>query len=116
MSEGMFFTQHQETVDLGNGNTVTLKKLNYGERQAALSAASETMMGSDGNPERVRLDMAVLQMEQMKHAIVSWDGPGFGGRQPSPRMIEQLDPGIIDRLVPTFTKLNRPMGDEEKKD
>ena len=100
-----YFSTQTTTVDLGGGNTVTLRKLNFGDMMdiwsaPALYTGPETTFGQR------------FTAEMTKRAITGWEGPDFEGRGVSPENIAQLPLGIFNKLIPDAVNLNR-MGEEE---
>lgn len=74
------FTTPMKVVDLGEGNTVTLRSLTYGEVKHLMTAG--------GDDDRWLLA-----------CILTWDGPGFEGVEPSKEAIERLPVGIVNFLT-----------------
>lgn len=89
---GFFSTK---IVDLGDGNTVTLRMLPYGEVKHL------TANGIDND-------------DLLLACIVRWDGEGFDGAQPSKEALEALPAVIVMRLAQAVTELNQ-MDAQEKK-
>ena len=97
-----FFASTDKTVELGGGNTVTIKRVTYGERQ---EAASKSVKGGI-------LDMPRYQMELLCRAVVSWEGPDFEGRPASAENIAELPGYIADKLVSEANALAELTADE----
>jgi hypothetical protein len=97
-----FFTSVTKAVDLDGGNTVTIKRVTYGERQEAASKAVKAGM----------LDMPRYQLELLCRAVVSWDGPDFEGRPASAENVAELPGYIADKLVSEATALAELTADE----
>jgi hypothetical protein len=97
-----FFTQANKTVDLGDGNTATLRKPTFGDSQAAASPAARVK--GDGN---ILMDWPRYRMELLKLCLVSWDGPGFEGRPPTGENIEALPSGVGALLADEVQELSR---------
>lgn len=74
------FTTPTKVIDLGDGNTVTLRSLTYGEVKH-LSAAG-------GDDDRWLLA-----------CILRWDGPGFEGVEPSREAVERLPVQLVTLLT-----------------
>lgn len=102
-------------VDEAAGDRVTVRKLNYGERQRCLSLATRVNVTGKGQGS-VEVDAGLLGLEQLKRAVVSWEGPGFGGMPVAPSYIEALPTEVADLLSKAVDELNPPLSDEEKKD
>lgn len=79
-----FFTAQTKTVDLGGGNTAVVRKLTFGEHQAATSRASHVADNT------LTVDYPKLRVEVAQLALVSWDGPGFEDRPPTPENVAAL--------------------------
>lgn len=94
-----FFTPQTATVDLGDGNTATLRKLSYGDVLDVMSLAQ-----GDG------FKAARLQLER---GIVAWAGPGFAGRELTPENIAALPARVGRKLQAAFTELNAEMDTDE---
>ena len=88
-----FFTPTTKTVDLGDGNTVTLRKVSFAQYAEAQSAATHIA------GESLQLDWPRLRMEVLKRAVASWEGPGFDGQQPTPENIGALPWEIGNKLA-----------------
>ena len=97
-----FFTSVTKVVDLEGGNTVTIKRVTYGERQ---EAASKSVRGG-------LLDTPRYQMELLCRAVVSWEGPDFEGRPASAENIAELPGYIADKLVSEANALAELTADE----
>lgn len=132
-----FFTIQTLTVDLGDGNTVTLKKLSAGEANAAMSAAtskidlmrsgrkSRSQKPTNGHkpqdePEQdieLTLDLHRLGLERTARAIVAWEGEGFmedGELVPvTVENVKRLPEEIANRLFEAMGQIN-PQGTSEE--
>jgi len=102
-----FFAQITKTVDLGDGNAVVLRKPLFGDTQAASSAAMQVKPDTT-----VTLDWPRYRLELLTRCIVSWDGPGFEGRQPNRENVEALPSKIGGELADEVDNLNRLSTDE----
>ena len=80
------FTTPTKVVDLGDGNTVTLRSLTYGEVKFLTTAG--------GDDDRWLLA-----------GILRWDGEGFEGQAPSKETLAKLPVGIVKRLTEEMTGL-----------
>lgn len=118
MEAGYFFSPVEKSVDLGNGNTVVIRALSYGERQSLQSqcmrtSASRKVGGRKGKREEeeaegeVTIDAPLLSRLTWHKAIVSWDGPGFGSQPVSPDNIDKLPTWILDRLTEELNDLDQ---------
>lgn len=104
-----------DTDDLATAqDTVEVRKLNYGERQRAISKATRVKVQGK-NQQDIDIDAGLMSMEMLKFAIVRWDGPGFEGQPVTPSNIEALPPEIADKLAEAVDTLNPELSDEEKK-
>jgi hypothetical protein len=115
-----FFSQQKATVLIDAENSVVVRKLTYGEQQAAMSASMqfEMSMGQDGksgNTATGKLDPFGMKREELITAIVSWEGPGFEGRAVTRENILALPPEIIDAIQTVVSDLNAGAGADEKK-
>lgn len=104
-----------DTDDLATAqDTVEVRKLNYGERQRAISKATRVKVHGK-NQQDIDVDAGLMSMEMLKFAIVRWDGPGFEGQPVTPSNIEALPPEIADKLAEAVDALNPELSDVEKK-
>ncbi len=119
-----FFDKQTRTLLLDSENSVVVRKLTYGEQQAAMSAGMSFEMsmptGGKGQPAQPgpatgKLDPLRIKREELVSAIVSWSGPGFAGRPVSRENIEALPPEIIDAIQTGVDDLNSGLDDDEKK-
>ena len=101
---GSFFAEQTQVVDLGDGNSVTLRKLTYGEI-GDLIAACRTR---EGEIDGVRYSRGLVEK-----GLVSWSGPGFAGREISPENIYALSQGVGRALATAASELNRELDDAE---
>jgi hypothetical protein len=88
-----FFTSTTKPVDLGGGNTVTLRKVTFGQYADAQSAA--THIANDS----VQLDWPRLRAEVLKRSVESWDGPDSDGQAPTAENIARLPWEIGNKLA-----------------
>ncbi|MBX3050805.1 MAG: hypothetical protein KF753_04985 [Caldilineaceae bacterium] len=117
-----FYDKQTRTVVLDDENNVTVRKLTYGEQQAAMSAAMsfEMTLATGKGEEQQRsakgkLDPLRMKREELYAAVVSWSGPGFDGRPVTKENIEALPPEIIDAIQSGVDDLNGGLDDDEKK-
>jgi len=87
-----FFTPQTETVQVDDDNSITLRKLTFGEFTKLLedNVGNEQAQG-----------MAVV-----KASIVEWAGPGFDGRTVTSENINALPVEIVLKVIPMATQLN----------
>ena len=105
-----YFTPQTKVVDLGGGNTVTVRKLTYGERQGVIDKATHV----GGNME-AQVQVGRMKLELLVAAVVSWDGPDFEGRPVTPENIGALPPEIGDLIAAGADDLQAGLTDDEKK-
>ena len=110
-----FFTAQQRVVDIegpGGTNTVTVRKLTYGEQQAVISASTSVDMtgGTDAN---IKIDPAKMQELQLVAAIVSWEGPDFD-RPLTKANVLALPPAVAAAITAGVEGLNEPLDAAEK--
>lgn len=117
-----FYDKQTRTIVLDANNSVTVRKLTYGEQQAAMSAAMSFEMtlatgGKGGQPGNAtgKLDPFRMKREELFAAVVSWAGPGFDGRPVTKENIEALPPEIIDAIQTGVDDLNGGLSEDEKK-
>jgi hypothetical protein len=92
-----FFAPQTEVVDLGGGNTVTLRKLTYGEIVAAMD--DPKWNGSAGKIIAER-------------SLVSWDGPGFEDKPATPENFAALPWPVAIKIVKASNNLTNLSTDE----
>lgn len=109
-----FFDRQTVTVDIDAENSVTIRKLTYGERQRCLSVAAKARIDSAGN-ESVDIDPGRLSLERLFAAIVSWSGPGFAGHSVNRENIEALPPEVLDSVTKALAALSEGVSEGEKK-
>ena len=88
-----FFTSTTKTVDLGDGNSVTLRKVTFAQYAEAQSAATHIV------GEALQLDWPRLRAEVLKRAVASWEGAGFDGQPPTPDTIGALPWEVGNKLA-----------------
>lgn len=108
-----FFSQQQqqETVRIDAENTVTVRRLAYGESQDVMSRS--TVM--DLITQEARFDFAKNQVLKLQAAIVAWDGPGFEGRPVTLENIEALPAEVGALIAAAVERVNKRMTDTEQK-
>lgn len=105
-----FLAEQTKTVDVGGGNSVTVRKMTFGTRQRILSKHTKL----DVRAQDVTIDQAMLRFDQLKMNIVSWSGPDFDGYPVNDENIEQLPPDIADVLLGEIDEFNTISDDEKK--
>lgn len=108
-----FFTQQQQTkvVVIDAENTVTIRKLTYGETQAVLADAT----AFDVVAQDAQFDIAKSQFGKLERAVVSWDGPGFEGQPVTPENLRALPPEIGRVLTQAVEEFNQGLTEQEQK-
>ena len=106
-----FFTPQIATVDLGDDNTVTVRKRTFGEDQKIISKCAT----ADPLAKTSSVDIAGLRQEQLVVSIVEWSGPGFDGRTVTRENILALPTEIIDKIEAAIESINSAQDDSEKK-
>lgn len=108
-----FFKQQQQTkvVAIDGENTVTIRKLTFGEAQEVLSVAT----AFDVVAQDAQFDFAKSQLGKLERAIVSWDGPGFEGQPVTPANLRALPPEVGRILVQAVEEFNKGLTEEEQK-
>lgn len=106
-----FFTEIVRTIAIDDENKVTVRKLTYGQRQAAISKASRL------NPmtQDAAIDFAMLRLEQLLAGIVGWEGPGFDGRPVNRANVEALPTEVAEKIEAALDGFNQPLSGDEKK-
>jgi hypothetical protein len=99
-----FYTEQTKTVDLGKGNSATLRKLSYGEVSSIFSACR--LPG--GEVDGVRYSRMQAEM-----GLVSWEGPGFEGKPATPENLRALPVRIGRTLAEAAAELNTDVGEDE---
>ncbi|MEM7133430.1 MAG: hypothetical protein AAF702_44450 [Chloroflexota bacterium] len=107
-----FFAQVDRRVEIDSDNWVVIKRLTFGETKKSLELAMKQIPGSN----ELVFDQGIIQMEQMVSSIVSWEGPGFGGRPVSRENILALPSYVGDLIASEISDLNAPVSDDEKKE
>jgi hypothetical protein len=99
-----FFTPQTKTIDLGDCNSVVVRKLTYGENLDCLSK-SMTPTG--------HLDTFAHARHRLRVALVSWQGEGFEGRTLDPKAIDALPTDIARLINDGIADLNKEVTSEE---
>lgn len=99
-----FYAEQTVTVDLGKGNRVTLRKLDYGQVSTILSACR--LPGGE-------LDGVRYSRMQTEAGLVSWEGPSFDGKPATAENMRALPVTIGRKLADAAAELNRDIGEDE---
>lgn len=114
-----FFSQQTKVVEIDADNRVTVRKLTYGQQQAAMSAAMtfkiQMEAGQSAQMTTGSLDPFRLKREELYAAIVAWEGAGFEGRPVTQENIDALPPEITALIQAAVEDLNAGMSEAEKK-
>lgn len=105
-----FFDTETYECEIDAKNKVVLRKLSHGQRKQAVSRSTKV------NPvtQEVVMDYAVLTLEQLKLAVVSWHGPGFADRPVSPENIEAISGHIGKKIEQAMQEHDTAItGDDE---
>jgi hypothetical protein len=111
-----FFTAQQRKVEIegpGGMNTVTVRKLTYGEQQGVISASTSVDMSGGNTDANIKIDPAKMQELQLVAAIVSWEGPDFD-RPLNKANVLALPPTVAAAITAGVEALNEPIDDAEK--
>ena len=90
-----FFAPPTKQIDLGGGNTVTLRKMTYGEMLATYD---------DG--------VQHVGVEQTLCSLVSWQGPDFDGRPANRENFLALPFDISTQIIKAALEINTVSKDE----
>ncbi len=102
-----FWDLPTKTIDLGDGNTVTVRKLTFADAQKVWG--DKSLYEGPAETAATRYAAAVLRL-----AISAWAGPGFEGRGVSPEHIDALPMSIINQLGSEAVEFCM-LSDDEKK-
>lgn len=89
-----FYSQQIKVVQIDPENSVTIRRLTFGESQQVISESTVFDIIS----ETANLDFAKNQAAKMRLGIVSWEGPGFEGREVNAENISDL-PSEVGRVI-----------------
>lgn len=103
-----FYTEQTRIVAIDADNSVTIRKLSYGESADLLVRA--TVPDGDGG---VRVDWTTYVMTQTEKSVVSWSGSGFEGREATPENVRALPIRIGRKLARAVTELHEDIGENE---
>jgi hypothetical protein len=95
-----FFTSQTDKVDLGDGNTATLRKATFADVAAAQSGALQR------NGDKLELDWPIYRLELVKRTLVAWEGRGFDGRPPTPDNVAALPSSVGEKLAARAVELS----------
>lgn len=104
-----FFSEQTRVVEIDDEHRVTLRKLSYGQAREASSRAFKV------NPftQSAEMDYPLLRAEQLKRAVVSWEGPNFEGRPVTAENVDALPVWITNKLLDAVSELNDGLSEEE---
>lgn len=107
-----FFDNSQvATVQIDDQNTVTVRRLTFGETQDVLSESTVF----DIVAKQGRLDFAKHQIAKLTRAVVAWDGPGFAGRPVNAANIAALPPHVGEKIAQAVSQVNDELEDADQK-
>ena len=98
-----FFAEQTSVVDLGGGNTVTIRKLTFGQAVEINSKAYKS--GT--------FDIFQHGLERLVLSITAWEGSEFDGRPVSRKNIEALPSEVIRQVNDAIAKLNKDVDADE---
>ena len=104
-----YFVPQTMTVNIDDENSVTIRRLTFGQRQSIMSKA---LAGADNNMVVVQFTM---QAELLKVAIQSWDGPEFDGRPVNAENIALLPSHLADKILDEADDFLKGITETEKK-
>ncbi len=108
---GFFSQQQLRVVRIDDENTVTVRRLTFGESQAVISESTVFDLVS----QEASLDFAKNQVAKLSKAIVAWNGPGFEGRPVTRENIEALPSEVGAIIVKGVEELNKGLTEPEQK-
>ena len=111
---GTFFELPTYELKLDDENTVTVRRMTYGERQAIIENSMHVSV-SAGNREEININAPLMQRLAMYASIVSWSGPGFGDTPVSKEAIDRLPVDVAERIWAFIDGLSAPLNEAEKK-
>lgn len=89
----MFVQTDRVPISDDRGNTIFIKpKMDYGTRNAVMSAGADARMDEKGNVVGAKIDIGRQQNALLVHNIVDWSGPDFEGVACTPVNKLRLDP------------------------
>jgi len=105
-----FLAEQTKIIDVGGGNTVTIRKMTFGTRQSIMSRHSKVNITA----QTVDIDQAMMRFDHLAKNIVSWAGPDFDGYGVTEETIGRLPVEIADQLLVAIDEFNT-LSDDEKK-
>ena len=106
-----FFQQQTQVVQIDDENSVTIRRLTFGESQAVISESTKF----DIVEKDAVFSFERNQAERMKRAVVSWEGPGFEGREVTEENLMALPTEIGQKIADAIAELNKGLSGEEQK-
>lgn len=108
-----FFKQAQQTkvVRIDDENTVTVRRLTFGESQEVLSES----LAIDVAEQDAQFDFARNQSARLVRAVVSWEGPGFEGRPVTRENILALPVEVGQAIIKAVDAINAGLSEDEQK-
>ncbi len=106
-----FFQQQTQVVHIDADNSVTVRRLTFGEQQAVISESTIFDIVS----QEAKFDFAKNQAAKLSRAVVSWEGPGFDGRPVTAENIMALSPEVGQRILQAVEALNAGLSETEQK-
>ena len=87
-----FFTPQTQVAEIDDENTITVRKLTFGEFTKLLDE-------NKGNEQ-------AQGMALVRASIIEWDGPGFEGRAVTTENIDALPVEVVLKIIPLATEMN----------
>jgi hypothetical protein len=106
-----FFQQQTKVVHIDAENTVTVRRLTFGEQQAVISDSTSFDIVS----QEAKFDFAKNQAAKLSRAVVSWEGAGFDGRPVTAENILALSPEVGQKILQAVEELNAGLSEPEQK-
>ena len=104
-----FFANEEYVVEIDPENKVTMRLLSHGQRKVAMSRSCKV----DARTGEIKLDYALLMLEYLKAAVVSWDGPGFGDKEVNAENIDGLS-GLVGQKLEQGLQENDTLPSEDE--
>lgn len=111
MATGSFFQAQTQVVRIDEENSVTIRRLTFGESQEVISESTKF----DVMRQDAAFNFKRNQAERMKRAVVSWEGPGFEGREVTEENLMALPPEVGQKIANAIRAMNEGLSDEEQK-
>lgn len=99
------------TVNIDDENSVTVRRLTFGESQDVLSESTEFDIAS----KQGRLDFGKHQIAKLTRSVVAWSGPGFESRPVNAANIAALPPAIGEKIAQAVAQVNGDLDGEDQK-